>query len=119
VPEVDGSPAGWQRAGGIMAQRVTGSAAASIHMGGKNPWSNADGKMNERIGAWWVAQQDTRLRYDSDKKAFFTTDSNGKRKTVAKMSEILAVMAKNGGAAPNNATAYRAVGAFIAGKLAR
>lgn len=117
VPEVGGDAAGWRRAGSVVAARVTGSNAASIHMSGASPWSNADGKLNERIGAWWVMQQDTRLRYDADRGKFFTTDSSGARRDVADISEIKKVINDNGGAAPSNATAYRAVGAFIAGKL--
>lgn len=116
VPEVDGSAAGWQRAAPMVEARTVGSAEnrAAIHLNGQNPWSNADGKMAERVAVWWAMQKNGDVKYDADKKEFFTTRNGGERDaTVATLDEVMAAMNAAGGPGPSNGAAYQAVGGFI------
>ncbi len=116
VPEVDGSAAGWQRAAPIVEGRTVGTQSnrEGIHMNGQSPWSNADGKLPERAAVWWALQKNADVKYDADKKEFFTTKAGGQRdQTVATLADVMGAMNAAGGPSPSNGAAYQAVGQTI------
>ncbi len=95
--------------------RVIGSETnrTNIHTKGGNPWTHNAGNKDERIAVWWALQKNGNVRYDADRKQFFTTDSQGGRKDVASLQDVLNVVRQNGGVAPGNGKAFNAVGNFV------
>lgn len=92
VPHVD-TDQGWMQAFPSVAVRLHGTEEKreAIHMGGKSPWTNEDGKKAERSAVWAVMQLSDQLRYDVDKQVFFTLDSKNNRQDRATLADVLEV----------------------------
>jgi hypothetical protein len=55
-------------------------------------------------------QQNDTLRYDADRKMFYTTDQNGVTRDAMSLDQVIQTMRANGGANPNNGAGFQAVG---------
>ncbi len=115
----DGTTGGWQKMADQAKSGLTGSPDAQqrILNGGKDPWNTADGNRDERISVLWAMQQNPNVRYDADKKEFFTKGADGSQTKVADLAEVEKMVTDNGGFDQNNATALHKVGDLLNGKI--
>jgi hypothetical protein len=114
VPGVN-TESDWAAYSQALDSRMVGSEAnrKAIHLDGENIWTAQGGNLDERAAVGWALQQNENLKYDADKKSFFTTSSDGSRRDVASLEDVTKVIQQNGGANQNNTKAMQAVGSFL------
>lgn len=120
VPEINpANPSSIQAYTRAIAARVTGSAEnrSTITQNGQNPWSNGDGRMNERITVGWALQQHPKVKYDADRKMFFVQNARGQVQDVASLDELRGVIDRAGGVRSDNGAAMQGVRGFLAGRI--
>lgn len=88
--------------------RITGNSNGLFD--GSNPWAKSDGRTEERAAVGWVMQQNDSLRYDADKKMFYSTAADGTRTDKLSLDKAIDTIRSHGGASPSAGAAFRAVG---------
>lgn len=114
-----GNDSQWPGFSDAVKGRMTGSESAKNALfDGTNPWAKNDDKTVERTAVGWAMQQDDRLRYDTDRKQLYITNTDGSTRDVASIGEVMEKIAANGGANQNNGKGFQAVGGFLQNRVA-
>lgn len=120
IPEINpSSPSSIQGYARAIDARLSGSPEnrAAITRNGMSPWTNDDGRMNERVAVGWALQQNPKVNYDADNKTFFVQDATGRRQDIASLEEVTGVIQQAGGVRSDNGAAMQVVGSFLAGRI--
>ncbi len=107
APIVSGSPAEWQTFSNVASTRITGSRPI---YDGSNPWAKTGEARDEAGLVGWAMAKTDNIQYDSDRKMFFQTNTNGTKTDVISLSDLKKTADAAGGVDLNNGAGFDAVG---------
>ena len=109
-PPLVGSDSQWPQFSDAVNARTTGSHKV---YDGSNPWAKSGAARDEAGLVGWAMQQNDTVRYDSDRKMFYTTDQSGVNRDVMSLEQLKNVANGSGPISSNAGAPYLAVGNAI------
>ncbi len=77
---------------------------------GTNPWNKSGAARDEAALVGWAMQKTDNVQYDTDRKMFYQTNTNGTKTDIMSLDDLKKVADGAGGISQNNGAAFDAVG---------
>ncbi|MEZ5403563.1 MAG: hypothetical protein R2729_28040 [Bryobacteraceae bacterium] len=115
APEAGGVPGSFGAQANVVSSRITGSNKSQYTYGANGPWGDAN--KDEKVAIAHAMFKNPNVQFDSDTKKFFVTGTDGSRRDVATLDELVAAGRKAGGFAPSNAAAITQIAGLLEGRI--
>ena len=107
APVVDGSDSGWKSLAGAVNNRTSGSRQV---LDGSNPWNKTGEARDEAVLVSAAMQKTDNVQYDSDRKMFYQTGTNGAKTDLMSLADLKKAADGGGQINPNQGGWFDAAG---------
>jgi hypothetical protein len=115
MPESSGAAGSFAAAANVFASRLTGSNTSQYTFDANGPWNAAN--KDEKVAIAHAFHKNPNVKFDTDTKSFFVTGTDGSRRDVATLDEVVSAGRKAGGFTTGNAAAITQIAGLLDGRI--